>query len=71
MLIKFLHSVAGDDFSYGKGREIDLPDNIARSYIRTDNAVAVSNISDQPRRRPIVSMPEVHATIIKKPRKKR
>ena len=70
MLVKFLHSIAGNDYKYGKGEEVDLPDNIAMKFINTGNAVVYDSDLpkgiQKPKRKPIVDIPEVHTTIIKK-----
>lgn len=69
MLIKFLESVAGDDFSFGKGAEIDLPNRIAMSFVHAGCAVAIDPVPQglqEPKRQPINTIPEVHTVVISK-----
>lgn len=41
MRVRFLTSVAGANFAYRQGRHYDLPDHIARDFIRSRQAEAV------------------------------
>jgi hypothetical protein len=41
MKVKFIQSIAGKGFSYGKGAVADLPTIEAKSYIKAGVAVAI------------------------------
>ena len=68
--VRFLCSVAGVNYTYGKDAEALLTDSDANSEINAGNAVYVDDKDIpqglvRPKRRPEVNVPEVHTTVIK------
>jgi len=68
--IRFLCSVAGDKYAFGRGWTGEVEDWIADSEMRAGNAEFIDeNVPkglQKPKRVPIVEYPEVHTTIIGK-----
>jgi len=67
--VRFLCSVSGVEYQFGKGAEAELEDVYADSEVRVGNAEYIDkkNIPEglqKPKRRPVVKNPEVHTTII-------
>jgi len=68
--VRFLCSVASNDYNYGKGQIVEVDDSVANSEIGAGNAEFydeddVPEGLQKPKRKPEVEYPEVHTTVIK------
>lgn len=70
MRIRFLRGVAGQNFSYRKGQEIDLPFHIANEFLHSNNAIVIDDnlptgLNEPIKKEPAGKEPVIKTTIIK------
>lgn len=70
MRIRFLRGVAGQNFSYRKGQEIDLPFHIANEFLHSNNAIVIDDnlptgLNEPIKKEPVGKEPVIKTTIIK------